>query len=374
MKALQTTRLMRAALFCLGLSFSACKTVGGNPVKNSDEPVKSSREKGMEPLFTAVLQYRSESKPDSAIGADETEGAFIGSGDGTVTGDQIHGTIRWSLWAGNCVYPLLRKGQSIPEGLHLCTMNPRGLIETPDGTRVRFDGRGYGLRTNEKYNVGLTMVFATEDTRYSWLTKVLGVMEGEFDEKAGRSVWNVFVPASSEKYFQLPKNTSAIKENERMNDAHIDQLREAFNASSNQVRLVSVLSPTCSMCQKGHGAIKTIFSDFKSDKLKGLLVWLPMLKKDDSHMASAQSGEFQDPRIIFQGWDKGKEIAAQFSNTLRLKQTAWDIYLVYKPGVKWTDVNPPVPTFWMHQLRGEDVDSKQCLNVDRLKSEIKALL
>ena len=74
-------------------------------------------------------------------------------------------------------------------------MNPVGFIKTPDGARIRFDGRGYGLRSRERYRTSLTLVFATEDTRYAWLTKVLGVMEGEFDEKAGRATWDVYVPA-----------------------------------------------------------------------------------------------------------------------------------------------------------------------------------
>jgi hypothetical protein len=79
------------------------------------------------------------------------------------------------------------------EGLHLCTMNPTGLIETHDGARIRFDGKGYGLRSPKKYKTSLTLVFGTEDARYTWLT--LGVMEGEFDEKAGRAIWNVYAPA-----------------------------------------------------------------------------------------------------------------------------------------------------------------------------------
>jgi hypothetical protein len=85
----------------------------------------------------------------------------------------------------------------VPEGLHLCTINPAGFIETQDGARIRFDGRGYGLRGPEIYQTNLTLVFSTEDARYIWLTKLLGVMEGEFDEKAGRTSWNVYVPAGS---------------------------------------------------------------------------------------------------------------------------------------------------------------------------------
>src|ERR1700747_370375 len=42
-------------------------------------------------------------------------GVYIGSGDGTVAGDRLHGTIRWSLWSGNCLYPVVRSGQSVPE-------------------------------------------------------------------------------------------------------------------------------------------------------------------------------------------------------------------------------------------------------------------
>ena len=152
---------------------------------------------GLEPLFQAVMQYRSVSETDAVVPAEGREGAYIGSGDGTVKGDRIRGTIRWSLWSGNCLYPLVRKGQTIPAGLHLCTMNPGGFIETPEGARIRFDGRGYGLRSPDKYRVSVTLVFGTEDARYAWLSKVPAVVEGEFDEKAGRGTWNVHVPSAS---------------------------------------------------------------------------------------------------------------------------------------------------------------------------------
>ncbi len=152
---------------------------------------------GLEPLFKAVLQHRSESEEDAVVAAEGHEGAYIGSGDGTVKGDRIRGTIRWSLWSGNCLYPLVRKGQTVPAGLHLCTLNPGGFIETPEGARIRFDGRGYGLRNSGKYRVSATLVFGTEDARYAWLSKVPAVMEGEFDEKAGRATWNVHIPSGS---------------------------------------------------------------------------------------------------------------------------------------------------------------------------------
>jgi hypothetical protein len=101
----------------------------------------------LEALFRADLQYKSESESDAVVIAEGHEGVYIGSGDGTVTGGQIRGTLRWSLWSGNCVYPVVRSGQSVPEGLHLCPLNPAGFVETQDGARIRFDGIGYGLRS-----------------------------------------------------------------------------------------------------------------------------------------------------------------------------------------------------------------------------------
>jgi len=84
----------------------------------------SSSETRLETLFKADLQYRSESQLDAVVVAEGREGVYIGSGDGTVTGDHLSGTVRWSLWSGNCLYPLVRSGQPVPEGLHLCTINP----------------------------------------------------------------------------------------------------------------------------------------------------------------------------------------------------------------------------------------------------------
>jgi hypothetical protein len=112
----------------------------------------SSSDNRLEALSKANLQYRSESQTDAVVVAEGREGVYIGSGDGTVAGERLRGTIRWSLWSGNCLYPLVRSGQSVPEGFHLCTINPAGFIETVDGARIRFDGRGYGLRNSESTN------------------------------------------------------------------------------------------------------------------------------------------------------------------------------------------------------------------------------
>lgn len=190
---------MGLALFVLPLSLTACSRAGGEdrmnqPTKDSKSPATDG---GLELLLKAVLQFTSEAAEDAIVPPEDREGVYLGSGDGTATGERLRGTIRWSAWAGNCLYPLIRKGQPVTDELHLCTFNPTGFIETSDGARIRFEGRGYGLRSKERYRISVTLAFGTDDARYVWLTKVLGVTEGLFDEKAGRATWDVYVPAGS---------------------------------------------------------------------------------------------------------------------------------------------------------------------------------
>jgi hypothetical protein len=186
------------ALAFLTLVLSASEVIGASTMTQSEKTAMSTSGKtDLEPLFTAVLQHRSASESDAVVSAEGRAGTYIGGGDGTATGKHLEGTVHWSLWSENCLYPTTRKGHPAPDGLHLCTLNPGGFIETRDGARIRFDGRGYGLRTPEKYHTSMTLVFGTEDARYTWLTHVLGAMEGEFDEKTGRAVWHVYLPADS---------------------------------------------------------------------------------------------------------------------------------------------------------------------------------
>lgn len=146
------------------------------------------RSDGLEPLFDAELRYTSESEADAVMPADGREGVYIGSGDGTVTGETPHGTIRWSFYSVDCMYLLVRRGEAVPPGQHLCYDNPGGFIETKDGARIRFDAKGYGLRGFDParphlWRLVMALQLSTDDRRYAWLNTRLGVWEGEFNEQ-----------------------------------------------------------------------------------------------------------------------------------------------------------------------------------------------
>ncbi len=145
-------------------------------------------------LFSGSMRFQSDEGSQPLIPQESRDGAHIGSGDGEVAGD-LSGSMRWSIYAGNCLYPSIRKGQRVPAELHLCTVNPGGFIETRDGALIRFEGRGYGLHSSERYLVSLNLAFGTEDPRYAWLTRELAVVEGEVDEKAGVITLAAYVAA-----------------------------------------------------------------------------------------------------------------------------------------------------------------------------------
>ena len=158
-------------------------------------------------------------------------------------------------------------------------------------------------------------------------------------------------------------------------DYRTDELRMEFNRASDRVRVVALLSPTCGICQKGQRVMQSVFSKHANDaRLQGFVVWLPILPSDSDESAGSQAASFVDDRLL-QRWDSARAAGNLLSKTLGLRGSAWDVYLLYAPGVKWTAEQPPAPTFWMHQLREESgADQRACLNPAVFEGKVAELL
>jgi hypothetical protein len=109
-------------------------------------------------------------------------------------------------------------------------------------------------------------------------------------------------------------------------------------------------------------------------RARGICVWLPMMPGDDEGSARAEVEAFgSDTASHF--WDEGREAGELFRQALGLRSVAWDVYLLYGPGVRWGKDAPPTPSFWMHQLPAETgVDQGQRLDAARLAEEMSRLL
>jgi len=121
----------------------------------------------LEPLFDAELDYQPGMPPLTGEG----DGALIGSGDGAIHGPKLTGKLEWTLFE--------------QPGSTMCAMAPVARITTGDGAQIRFEGRGYGIRSSPSdptWRVAATLYLTTDDSRYSWLNGALALWEGEFNE------------------------------------------------------------------------------------------------------------------------------------------------------------------------------------------------
>jgi hypothetical protein len=100
-----------------------------------------------------------------------------------------------------------------------------------------------------------------------------------------------------------------------------------------------------------------------------------MLVDDDAAAAAQQAGSWSDDRVQH-WWDGAKEMSRLVAQTLNLHGPAWDVYLLYRPGIRWEEEVPPVPSFWMHQLSDPAAAPDRCLRRDpsRLARDLDRLL
>lgn len=124
----------------------------------------------VETLFSIQLTYR----PDlGRLSADDGRpGAYLGSGEGRVSGERITGTARWDL-----------REDASPTA---CDMFFDGVIETDDGAEIRFETLGHGRVTDPDeapslWDVTASVRFTSDDDRYAWLTGRPASWLGEFD-------------------------------------------------------------------------------------------------------------------------------------------------------------------------------------------------
>lgn len=122
-----------------------------------------------EQLFEAKLRYRREMPRVTSSGG--SVGEYLGSGDGTLEGPKIRGTVRWDFFE--------------EQGETLCRSGLVGVIETDDKVRIPFESIGFFLRPDksrpDRWISSAAVRFDAQGERYGWLNAVLVVWEGEFD-------------------------------------------------------------------------------------------------------------------------------------------------------------------------------------------------
>jgi hypothetical protein len=117
--------------------------------------------------FLFDMEFRYTEPIDMLFPSGGNEGQGFGGGIGTVEGDRLRGTFKWSNW------PRIREdGVALP--------NLTGIIETDDGARILFKLDGYSLvdPSDKRRIVVGGATFLSDHENYNWLNKVYAVEEG----------------------------------------------------------------------------------------------------------------------------------------------------------------------------------------------------
>ncbi|HYX23109.1 MAG TPA: hypothetical protein VFC23_03065 [Thermoanaerobaculia bacterium] len=154
----------------------------------------------------------------------------------------------------------------------------------------------------------------------------------------------------------------------------VEPLREAFNAGKDQVRVLLLLSPGCQHCLDAAREVGRVLGGIEGDQVRALVVWLPLLSKDDYELAKTAASSLTDRRATH-FWDPERILALEYGNSLALPQEykykfAVDVFLIFDPGTVWSPTGVPVPSAWLHKL-GED---ERKFDAGKLESELRKRL
>jgi hypothetical protein len=158
----------------------------------------------------------------------------------------------------------------------------------------------------------------------------------------------------------------------------LEPIKVAFNANADKPRALLLVSPTCSECVFGAEVVrKSIMDRFAKSGVYAVVVWQPMLKPDNEAAARQSSAIFAGvPATQFYdlkrhaGWayerehfaGKWDEVEAALPSDHWLREMVdhkpesspeWDIYMLFKPGVRWEERSPKPDAFIRHIGRNE---------------------
>ncbi|MEM7586220.1 MAG: hypothetical protein AAF560_22705 [Acidobacteriota bacterium] len=114
-----------------------------------------------------------------------------------------------------------------------------------------------------------------------------------------------------------------------------------------------------------------VLDKIDDDRLRTYVVWGPMLGEETEADAPKGSVFLNDPRSSH-FWTGAHTLVEALQDPIGLEdEPAWDVFLVYGPGVQWGET-PPVPDYYMHH--GRSLPEERHLNGNKLFEAVSRLL
>ena len=101
------------------------------------------------------------------------------------------------------------------------------------------------------------------------------------------------------------------------------------------------------------------------------VVWVPSLQADNESKVPSATAKITDERASHY-WDAEGKLKVAYQRAMKMDEPAWDVYYVYGRDAEWKNELPPVPVYYMHQLRSLPPD--RMLDGAKLAEEMNKLL
>jgi hypothetical protein len=173
--------------------------------------------------------------------------------------------------------------------------------------------------------------------------------------------------------FELAREDAATPAPALVDLGGIAGFKKVFNDDAGNPRVVAILSPTCALCLRNAEMIERRLLDRLGDpSLKVYVVWVPAMGKEDRKVTQTRTSLLVDPRATHY-WAEDMSLAEAFKQPLGMKSSsAWDVFLVFRPGVRWGEAAPR-PDLYMHRQEKE-LPADRRFHAIRFADEVERLL
>jgi len=96
---------------------------------------------------------------------------------------------------------------------------------------------------------------------------------------------------------------------------------------------------------------KSIIEANPTSEIMISIVWINRLDGDSEEAANLASEKFVKDNRVNHFFDPEQRVGSAIAENLgvTVEESAWDIYLFYKPGKEWKEL-PPIPNEYVHQM------------------------
>ena len=153
------------------------------------------------------------------------------------------------------------------------------------------------------------------------------------------------------------------------------ELKNLFNQDQGAVRVLMILSPACGTCRMGARLVERHLQEqLRHPGLSVYIVWERLGPQDTPETAARAAALLQDDRI-HHFWSADRFASTAFQAPVGIQRTtAWDVFLVFGKGKRWTDAPPAIDSFMHNQKLHAELPKDRLLNAEKLAGEVKSLL